>query len=121
MSLNAQRSAAMAARSIAAVGTQLTLRQRVEAAYDPDAGGGTLTETDHAVTGLVVHRAVAPRENKPIETGDGKAILSAQGMTIVPRIADQLIDGNGALYQIVRVDVIAVTGQTVAYSLHLRV
>lgn len=107
---------AAASRIIARFGQAGTLR-RIENVGDPWAPAQV--ETDHAVTVAVVEYAQEVRDGTLIQSGDLRALVSVEGLTVTPTTADKLIVA-GTTYVIARVSKLAPDGVARFHELQVR-
>ena len=101
-------------------GRTITLRQRVAVVADANVPSSvTMTDTDHAVTGVVSDFKDAQVDGEQIKAGDRKVLLAAADLTVVPAPGDQLIDGSTTL-QVLDSKRIKPGGTDILYTIQAR-
>jgi len=84
--------------------------------WDP----GTSTPANYPIKFVLIAYSEFDRDGTHIQQKDQKALISAQGLTIVPNDDDQLVDSSGGVWEIIKIEPLRPGDVTVMYTAQIR-
>ena len=84
--------------------------------YDPEPG----PPTDHPARFVLLRYKTMEIDGTRVQASDRKALVAPGGLTVEPTLSDQLVEADGTVWSIVRVEPLRPAETTVLYTLQVR-
>lgn len=96
-------------------GWTMTLRRKTQGTYNPSSGVTGQSTTNHSFTGVMLSVKSEQIDGTTVLQSDRQCIMSSIGLTVTPTLNDSIVDDDGTLYKIFRVQKIRQKDSVIAF------
>ncbi|RTL04574.1 hypothetical protein EKK58_10265 [Candidatus Dependentiae bacterium] len=120
MSFNYSNIQATAQRLITKFGKDWVLKRTIKGTYNPSANTrSTDSTTNYTAKAVRTEYKNYQVDGEVIQRGDFKLLMEAKGLSVVPSVEDEIVDGSDT-YQIINIKEIKPSTITIYYEIQVR-